>query len=265
MDNVTLTARILIIDDEEDLRDILSYQFKAAGYEVQTAKDGLEGLERLKTFTPDLIVLDLNMPRMGGIEFYQQITDAEGQPRYHILVLTARANTRQLFMDFNVDGFMTKPFEAPDLLNEAKIIIQRSREDQIHHDAFVMKAAKNICVVDHRADDLNSLGGALSQAGYKVSMASAGVRAIERMMQDVPDVALINLGLNDMPGDIVVQRLMQMSKTRKIKFILYVHRNDQHDKAVLDNFSRKPGVIACVEYNDIKEILELIDRVIIKG
>ena len=59
---------VLIVDDEEDLRDMMMFQFKARGFEVFTASDGIEGLERLKSVSPSLIILDINMPRMGGIE-----------------------------------------------------------------------------------------------------------------------------------------------------------------------------------------------------
>ena len=65
--------KILIIDDEIDLTQMMGFQFKAKGFEVQTAPDGLAGLECVASFKPDLIILDINMPRMGGIEFYSKI------------------------------------------------------------------------------------------------------------------------------------------------------------------------------------------------
>ena len=71
--------KILIIDDEVDLAQMLGFQFKAKGFEVQTASDGLAGLESVHQFKPDLIILDINMPRMGGIEFYSKICGTNGQ------------------------------------------------------------------------------------------------------------------------------------------------------------------------------------------
>lgn len=256
--------KILVIDDEEDLRDIIEYQFKSKGYHVTLAKDGIEGLGKLQIVNPDLIVLDLNMPRMGGIEFYQKICGPDGRPSHHILVLTARANTRQLFLDFDVDGFMTKPFEAEQLLKEAEIILSRSRRDSAVKRTARINGSKNIFVVDHQQDDLGKIAASLLSAGYKVSTASNGSKAIEKMMQDVPDIALVNLGLTDIPGDIVVQRLMHMSKTMDIKFVLYVHRNFNHDKVVLEGFSRKPGVLAFFEYDSTGELLETVDNLVIK-
>ncbi len=117
-------AKILVIDDEEDLRENLKYVFTGQGYTVALAADGLEGLKDLEAFAPDLIVLDLNMPQMGGIEFYQRICE-QGVPKYPVLVLTARAHMEQALRDLKVDGFMGKPFEIPDLLDAVVAIINK--------------------------------------------------------------------------------------------------------------------------------------------
>ena len=254
--------KILIIDDEEDLRDIVQFQLKTKGYEILTAQDGIDGLNKLKEFDPDLIILDLNMPRMGGIEFYQKICDKEGRPSHPVLVLTARANTRQLFLEFDIDGFMTKPFEAEDLIKESEIIIQKAEKESTLKEVVGLRAIKNICIVDSSTDDLDKISTALSRGGYKVSTANSGTKAIEKIMMNVPDLALINLGLTDVPGDIVVHRLMRMAKTKDIKFILYLDGKD-HDKNILEGFSKKTGVIGCFEYTNVNELLQAIDRVLI--
>ena len=114
---------VLIIDDEEDLRDTVGYKFKAAGYTVVTAIDGVDGLEKLADLEPDLIILDVNMPRMNGLEFYQRIKGPDDRTKYPVLILTARANMENLFHDLDADGFMAKPFELDDLLQTAEQII----------------------------------------------------------------------------------------------------------------------------------------------
>ncbi len=253
MDNLNASKKILIIDDEDDLRDILSFQFKNQGYEVVTAEDGVDGLEKLKTIRPDLIILDLNMPNMGGIEFYQKICGPDGHPVHPVMVLTARANTRQLFMEFDVDGFMTKPFEIEDVIKEAEIIIQKSSNGSVtrKHDTI-----KNVFIIDNDSTALNKISLELLNADYKVSTSTSGTKAIEKMMNDVPDLVLVNLTLTDIPGDIVVQRLSRIAKTSAVRCILYVKKNDQHDNEVLAKFSTKTGVAYCMEYSEPKELLE---------
>ena len=101
---------ILLIDDEVNLQQLMKITLKSRNYHVETANNGLEGLTKLETVKPDLIILDMNMPKMGGLEFYQKICDGNSRPKYPVLVLTARANMEQLFKQLNIDGFMAKPF-----------------------------------------------------------------------------------------------------------------------------------------------------------
>ena len=116
---------ILLIDDEVSLQQLVRMTLKTKGYNVEIAGNGFEGLEKLKTLKPDLIILDMNMPKMGGLEFYQKICCGGDHPKYPVLVLTARANMEQLFKEVNIDGFMAKPMEIDDLLKEVDIIIQK--------------------------------------------------------------------------------------------------------------------------------------------
>ncbi len=249
---------ILIIDDEEDLRDILSFQFKIRGYDVTTAEDGVDGLVKLHDLKPDLIVLDLNMPRMGGIEFYQKLCSfTGGHPAFPILVLTARANTRQLFLDLEIDGFLTKPFEIEDVIKEAEYIIKNVARKKIAEET---RPIANIFIIDPDAKSLSNIGGVLLNAEYKVSTSVSGAKAIEKMMTDVPDLVLVNLGLTDLPGDVLVTRLMQIARTSRVRFVLYVNRTGSHDKEVMMNMAKKTGVEHFIEYADPKELLDVIEK-----
>jgi len=124
---MTNTKYILIIEDENDVIELVSNRLKAAGYKTDSASNGLEGLEKIKEKEPDLIILDLSMPKMSGIEFYQRICDSENNyPKYPVLVLTARANMRDLFKEFHVNGFITKPFEGEKLVEEVRVTLNKT-------------------------------------------------------------------------------------------------------------------------------------------
>src|SRR3990167_1903153 len=117
--------KILLIDDEIDLQQLIKTVLSSKGYNVTTADNGKDGLEKLEAADPDLIILDMNMPVMGGVEFYQRICDAWSQAKYPVLILTARANMEEFFKGMDVDGFMAKPFEIDDLLTEVQRIIEK--------------------------------------------------------------------------------------------------------------------------------------------
>lgn len=116
--------RILILDDQTEIAELIANRLESAGYETSCSSDGIHGLKKLQDFNPDLIILDLNMPGMGGIEFYKNICDNHSRPRFPVLVLTGRTNMERLFKDLNVDGFMTKPFSDKPLLDEVTRILQ---------------------------------------------------------------------------------------------------------------------------------------------
>jgi DNA-binding response OmpR family regulator len=125
MDNQNNKKIVLLIDDEVNLRQLIKIALEAKNYQVETAGNGIEGLAKLETIKPDLIILDLNMPKMSGLEFYQIICYGGGKPKYPVLVLTARTHMEKLFTSVSIQGFMAKPFEISELLHTVDTIVQK--------------------------------------------------------------------------------------------------------------------------------------------
>ncbi len=252
---------ILIIDDEPDLREMLQFKFEAEGYTVDVASNGLEGLEKLKTMTPDLIILDMNMPKMGGLEFYNKICDNSLKPRYPVLVLTARANLENLFKELAIDGFMTKPFDIDLLAKDVQsIIIKHQRIAKIDRTGIKAGVSRHVLIAEDDQVVLNRMAIAFLNAGYKVNSASTGTDAIERACGDVPDFALIKLGLRDIAGDVVIARLRHMAKTSNVGFVLFTSRKDSHSRPVMEKLAEKSPVF--IEYSEPEELQAAVDKAI---
>jgi len=120
-------AVILIVDDEEDLLRTTRYIVKCAGYEVHTAGDGEIGLKKAIELEPDLIILDLMLPKMPGEEVCRQLRKHERLSEVPIIMLTAK-NTdtdRIIGRVIGADTYMTKPFEIDRLLEEIKRLIAK--------------------------------------------------------------------------------------------------------------------------------------------
>lgn len=130
--------KILIVEDEATLVEMLKVRLVKAGYEVFAAYDGESGLKMAYDFQPDLIILDIQIPKKGGLEFYKEISP-HGRSRFPVLILTARGELSDLFRQIEADGFMRKPFEAHDLLREIDRILEKS--NQI--DAFVIDSKED--------------------------------------------------------------------------------------------------------------------------
>jgi len=245
---------ILIIDDEEDLRETVEYQFKAKGFRVITACDGIEGLEQLETEKPDLIILDMNMPRMNGLEFYAKMKGTDEKPKYPVLVLTARANMENLFHDLDVDGFMSKPFENDQLIKEGEAIIAKNSTFMPVKGTAEQKRARQICIVENDPDMLQKLAFTYLLAGYIVNSAQSGAAAMKRITMDVPDVAVVKLGLTDIAGDVVILKLMKISEEHNIKFILYTTTSGDKER-VVKRISEKEGVDQFIEFHNPADLL----------
>ena len=108
-------GRVLVVEDDIDIADVLRRSLRNEGYEVRTSADGAEALDVAAGFTPDLVVLDLGLPGMDGVEVCRRLRSDGDVP---ILMLTARAETedRVTGLDSGADDYLVKPFERKELL-----------------------------------------------------------------------------------------------------------------------------------------------------
>src|SRR5947207_8111336 len=106
--------RILIVEDERGLTQALEYNLKKEGYDVAVAHDGLEGLRKAQTLLPEVVVLDLMLPTLGGLDVCRQLRAGERTSGLPILMLTARAEETDQVIGFTVgaDDYVTKPFNV---------------------------------------------------------------------------------------------------------------------------------------------------------
>lgn len=120
--------KILIVDDETQLVELLQIRLEANNYEVITAYDGLEGFEKAKKEKPDLIILDLMLPKMDG---YRVCGLLKGDMRYKnipIIMFTARAQAddKKMGFDLGAEGYITKPFDPKELLAKISELLNRA-------------------------------------------------------------------------------------------------------------------------------------------
>lgn len=124
--------KILIVEDESDVVDLLMMQLrKAGGFSVMTAEDGAEGLKRARSEMPALIVLDLMLPRMSGLEVCKALKNDSATRQIPIIMLTAKAEEvdRILGLEFGADDYVTKPFSPREMLLRIKAILRRGQDD----------------------------------------------------------------------------------------------------------------------------------------
>ncbi|MBI4549779.1 MAG: diguanylate cyclase [Candidatus Omnitrophica bacterium] len=121
------TLKILVVDDEPDLVLILTKRISEAGYEVVCAENGIQALSAIKNSPPDLIVLDIMMPGMGGLELKRILNEDPTTADIPVIFLSAKAQVENKVegLRLKADDYMTKPFEAPELLVRIESILAR--------------------------------------------------------------------------------------------------------------------------------------------
>lgn len=117
-----MSKKILAVDDSLTIRELVSFVLGNAGYEIVLAEDGIDGLEKLAKFTPDLILTDVNMPRLDGLGFIERARQVESCRSLPILVLTTEtdAEKKKRAKAAGATGWIVKPFNPQQLLDAVK-------------------------------------------------------------------------------------------------------------------------------------------------
>ena len=116
------SAHILVLEDDPSVQMLMRKQLTAHGFQVTTASDGLDGLMKLEQVKPDLIICDVMMPNLDGIEFVKAIKANNVTQKIPVIFLTAKTDPRSMIEGINVGArfYVTKPFQIDDLLSKVR-------------------------------------------------------------------------------------------------------------------------------------------------
>jgi two-component system alkaline phosphatase synthesis response regulator PhoP/two-component system response regulator VicR len=132
-----MSKRILAVDDEKHILRLVQINLEKAGYEVVTASNGREALEKVREATPNLIVMDVMMPEMDGFEALKKLKSDPATTKIPVIMLTAKAQDADVFHGWQsgADLYLTKPFNPMELLTFVKRIFesqQDARDDKVY-------------------------------------------------------------------------------------------------------------------------------------
>ena len=164
------SARVLVVEDDEAIAQVLQRSLRLEGYEVKLAVDGVAALEEAHAFLPDLVILDLGLPRMDGIEVAKRLRETDDVP---ILVLTARdaVDARVEGLDAGADDYLVKPFERQELLARLRALLRRRPP----------RGQAALSVADLR---LNPDTHEVSRAGRRIDLTQREFELLEYLMRN---------------------------------------------------------------------------------
>jgi two-component system phosphate regulon response regulator PhoB len=195
--------RILIIEDERALTEVLTYNLQREGYDTLLAHDGQEGLRKAQTQLPDLILLDLMLPILNGLEVCRELRAGERTRKIPILMLTARAEESDQVVGFSLgaDDYVTKPFSV-------KVLVQRIRALQRRHEA----AADTADVVEHLGVRIDRVRHQAYQDDRELDLTPTEFRLLECLLRQ-PGRAFARSQLMDAAigeGAVVLERTIDV-------------------------------------------------------
>lgn len=158
------TSKILIVDDEDDILDLLQYNLEREGYDTLLARDGIEALDVAEEERPDLMILDVMMPRMDGIEVCRRLRRNAFLRNTPVLMLTARAEEEDQIkgLDVGADIYLSKPVSVPVLLSQLRALLRGAHrhetppdllqihELEIDRDRYVVYQRDDEETIEHR-------------------------------------------------------------------------------------------------------------------
>jgi DNA-binding response OmpR family regulator len=153
---------VLVIDDEKDLTELVRYNLDREGFDVITAADGRSGLSTAVRQQPDVVILDLMMPGMDGLEVCRQLRSDGRTSRIPIIMLTARVTEtdRIVGLEMGADDYVTKPFSPRELVARVKALMRRSAPPEppqvIRHGKLVVDVARREVIYDNQPVSLTA-------------------------------------------------------------------------------------------------------------
>ena len=151
--------KILVVDDDANICELLRLYLTKEGYQVTVANDGEEGLEKFNAVKPDMVLLDVMMPRMDGLEVCRRIRKAGNTP---VMMLTAKGETfdKVLGLELGADDYIVKPFEAKEVVARIKAVMRRTGKSssandikEVSYDKLVVNMTKYELKVDGKVVD----------------------------------------------------------------------------------------------------------------
>jgi len=210
---------VLLVDDDPSILMSVGDQLRFHGYDVVNAESAERAIERLDRVKPDLIILDISMPGLGGMAFLTKIAESGGGMRYPVLIFTARAELDRFFSQTGVDGFLSKMTDPETLLREVNHIVEKYRARNVPANGD--QGRQRIVIAEEDQRERQHRVNFLQRHGFDAIGVGTGYEAIAQATAQRPALVLLAYLLRHMNGPAVATMLGSMPSTQGIPVIVF--------------------------------------------
>ncbi len=241
--------KILVIEDDKDVSLIIVEYLRQQGYEVFVADSGLEGLKKAIILKPDLITLDLLMPKMDGY-FVTRLLKQHQETKHIPIIIVSAVFEKDKCLRLGIADYITKPFSS-ESLKDAII-----RAEKLANSGA---SGKKVLIVDDDPDMVSMLTSALTERGYIVCSAKDGIQGILAAKKEKPNLILLDLNLPFVDGFSVMKALKDDPGTAPIPIIVITARSIEDKEKVMrlgaNEYLIKPFTMRIL-YEELDKIIE---------
>jgi two-component system cell cycle response regulator len=217
-------VRILVIEDNEANLELMTYLLTAFGHTPLPARDGIEGILKARTEAPDLILCDIQLPRMDGYEILRRLRADETCRGIPTVAVTAFAmvGDRDQILASGFDGYLSKPIDTELFVQQIESF-RGERQSRLSTDAAETPAKParpaKILVVDNWQVNLDLARGVLEPHGYEVTATSSSREALARVSEELPDLILSDMAMAESSGFDFIRTVKANPRLANIPFV----------------------------------------------
>ncbi|MDP8263930.1 MAG: response regulator [Candidatus Aceula lacicola] len=212
--------KILVVDDEKDLRELLKMNLEEKGYEVFTACNGEDGLKVAKEIIPDLIISDILMPKIDGSHFLKNLRETHFGKNILFIAMTARGKMRDYFETAGANGFIEKPFSRDTLVET----IEKTFEQTKKHTSVT--APKRVLVVSRYENCAQEMVQLLQAENCHTDFVVKCEQVVSKAVMFLPNIIIIESRMFDMGSNAAIRILRQMPQFKRTPILIYNYYDD---------------------------------------
>lgn len=205
---------ILVVDDDQEIAEFLKVHFSARGLDIEVAQDGVIAIEMLSTLKPDLVILDIMMPKINGHQVLEFMKEHDKLKNVPVIMLTSHQENTNIIkaLSNGAIDYIVKPFRAAQLINKAEDLLAASR--------------KTILIIENDPLVVEFISYIYTDRGYHVVTASNGMEGWKIIKQDTPDLIVLDWLLPKMDAVDVLKNLHGNEQTKNIPVIVLADKNE---------------------------------------